>query len=201
MLANCLGVLPAMVSKQWGSCDEVKHLYTPNWNVVKSGDMTTLVVDVHCFRNDTLLAVTCPGKQLVRVSGSFPAGIQCGRLTLVNVRITSGLPIVGLCIESCSRIFGHQPLTFAQTTGMIEVCSGLAAASMGFVRCGFQHLASVEWQAALVGLHQCVHPAIPILHGDVKSDDILCQLWSDWHDHEWNFLSTVFLRWCTSRRK
>ena len=162
----------------WGDDVEIKQLFEPDWKVAKIGDEVSIVVDVHCLCEGQCLAVTCPGNQLVRIGGVLPASVAASsRLTLIRTKVVSHLPVVGLQIDSSCRVFQHAPLPISAMTSVVEVCSGLAAASIGFQRSGFSHVASVEWQPALVGLHQCIHPKIPVIQGDVQSSDVICQLW------------------------
>ena len=168
-----------MVRSQWGDDVTVNNLFCPNWAETTLGSDVNVVADIHGIKGDVCLATIVPGKQLVRIEGTLPeAARSSNRITLLGVTMTGRPPVVSLKLHDASFVMVHGPLDFDQMSSMIEVCSGVAAASTGFVRNGFAHKASVEWQPALVKLHGCVHANVPIIHGDVNSTDVLKQIWT-----------------------
>ena len=153
-----------------------KHLLEPRWDDLQPGCTTSVVVDVTVVGADISLGILPISGRQVRVIGELGPHLinpNSGRITLFNACVDFWNPFVDLLVTVDTVVLAHSPVTSDQVFKVVELCSGLAASSVGLTAAGFTHVASVEWSEPLASVHRSVHKHVPVVVGDIGEIDTL----------------------------
>ena len=115
--------------------------------------------------------------QMDNLLGSSVGSIhKCRRLSILCALVDFVPPTVDLLLTDDSMTLAHGLRPMSELLRTVEFFSGLGATSTGLAAAGFQHVCSVEWCPPLASLHGSVHPAVPVVVGDIGALSCLKQV-------------------------
>ena len=136
-----------MQSEAWGGmASNGKLCLEPNWNGLNSNDLVDVQGDliVHDVGGKKHLFRSTINKQLFTVKGQL-TNLQAYSFLQCQIQVNHGR----FHLDACSGFaLGLPTPTTAMFQGAIEVCSGIAMMSQGFVSCGMETKATNDLQEA-----------------------------------------------------
>ena len=154
-----------------------RNLFEPCWKNLKPGDEVSVVVELQLWDTEMSLAKLVPSGFSARIIGSLDKSIQTNaRVTLFCAHVDLQPPYIDLLLTSQSHVVVHPVPCLTDLSNVVEFCAGAAASSVGLSAAGFTHACSVEWSPKFVSLHERLHPAVPVICGDISDIDVLIQV-------------------------
>ena len=160
----------------WG--DEGPDVMWATLAGTKDGDRCNVVVQVACYHKvtNTNLVVAYPCGTSARVVDLIELKADTRSVTLFNVVCKRNGPIPELLVDENSDWVEHRLTEMKDFKAMVEVCSGIGAATYGFEECGIVTQVACEIRPPFGKVFAALHPEASVIVGDLSDPAVVKQI-------------------------